>query len=199
MDETGRPDFSQVFEAYHSRVLAWAARWLDRDDAEDVSQEVFVKVARSLDTLARPSKLGSWIYTITLNAVRDAARARAVRPERSSVPRETCPEQDGGRAPTDAPDTRSRSPEESAIRREMIACYLEFVDALPPAYREVYLLAEIEELSTDQIAGRLGISPGNVKIRLHRARATLYEQLRKNCRCYVNARGELMGEPGGGT
>ncbi len=93
------------------------------------------------------------------------------------------------------PDAVSRNPEERAIRNEMVACYLDRVRALPASYHEVYVLSEFEHLSNADIARRLGISLGAAKIRLHRARAQLYEVLRRNCRCYVNERGELMGEP----
>ena len=79
----------------------------------------------------------------------------------------------------------------------MIACYLDYVGRLAPTYYEVYALSEFEHLANDEIARRLGLSLATVKIRLHRARARLYDELRRNCRCYVNERGELMGEPRG--
>src|SRR3990172_9158361 len=71
------PDFSGIYATYHGKVVAYAAKLLSRDEADDVAQEVFVKVGRSLDTLSDPSKLTSWIYAITLNTVRDAARKRS--------------------------------------------------------------------------------------------------------------------------
>lgn len=77
-------DFAHVYEAYHGEVLAYAARLVGRDDAADVAQEVFLKVSRSLDTLADPERLSSWIHAITLNTARDKARARAARPPRST-------------------------------------------------------------------------------------------------------------------
>jgi DNA-directed RNA polymerase specialized sigma24 family protein len=61
----------------------------------------------------------------------------------------------------------------------------------------VYALSEFEDLSNQAIADRLSVSLGAVKIRLHRARSLLYGELRRNCRCYQNERGELMGEPVG--
>ena len=77
----------------------------------------------------------------------------------------------------------------------MVACYLDYVKQLPPSYYAVYLLSEFEHLSNEEIARRLSLSLGTVKIRLHRGRAKLYEELRRNCQCYQNGRGELMGEP----
>jgi RNA polymerase sigma-70 factor (ECF subfamily) len=192
------PDFAQVYEAYHGKVVSYASKLLGRDDAEDVSQEVFVKIDRSLGTLSDPSKLTSWIYAITLNTVRDAARKRAAAPERASADADLARADDEGEAPiARIRDTSSRTPEEDAMHNEMVACYLDYVRQLPANYYEVYVLSEFEHLSNEDIARRLSVSVGAVKIRLHRARTQLNEELRRNCRCYHNARGEVMGEPKG--
>lgn len=194
--EVAVPDFAQVYEAYHSKVLGYASKLLGRDEADDVSQEVFVKINRSLGTLSDPSKLTSWIYAITLNTVRDAARRRAAAPQHVSGSSNAVPSDAEGEAPiAHIPDTSSRTPEEAAIRNEMVACYLDYVRQLPANYYEVYVLSEFEHLSNEDIARRLSLSLGAVKIRLHRARTQLNEELRRNCRCYHNERGELMGEP----
>lgn len=195
MSEETLPDLSRIYEAYHGKVLAYAARLLGRDDADDVAQEVFIKIGRSLDTLAEPSKLTSWIYAITLNTVRDVARKRCSSPDRVGSS-ESGPRAGQGEAPlSEIADARSRTPEETAIRNEMVACYLDYVKELPRSYYAVYVLSEFEHLSNGEIARRLSLSLGTVKIRLHRARAKLNEELRRNCRCYYNERGELMGEP----
>jgi RNA polymerase sigma-70 factor (ECF subfamily) len=190
------PDLSRIFDAYHGKVVAYAAQLLGRDEADDVAQEVFVKVGRSLGTLADASKLTPWIYAITLNTVRDAARKRCSRPDRFPASLESTREKaEGEAAISRIPDTRSRTPEETLARNEMVTCYLDYVKQLPPSYYEVYVLSEFEQLSNDEIARRLSLSLGTVKIRLHRARIKLLEELRRNCQCYHNARGELMGEP----
>lgn len=192
------PTFPQIYATYHGRIRAYAAKLLGGSEAEDLAQEVFIKVGRSLGSLSDPAKLSPWIYAIALNTVRDAVRRRAARPQRlpgtEASALEGC-EEDSPVARL--PDTVSRNPEETAIRDEMMACYLDYVRQLPPSYYEVYVLKEFEDLSNEEIARALRLSLGAVKIRLHRARAQLYRELRKNCRCYVNERGELMGEPKG--
>jgi RNA polymerase sigma-70 factor, ECF subfamily len=195
MSEEPATDLSQIYEAYHGRVTAYAAKLLGRSQADDIAQDVFIKVGRSLHTLDDRSKLASWIYAITLNTVRDAARRRSSSPDRSvsACPRAAEGEEEERLA--NVPDAASHTPEEAATRNEMIACYLDYVRELPRDHYVVYALSEFEELSNEAIARRLSVSLGTVKIRLHRARAKLYEQLRQNCRCYHNARGELMGEP----
>jgi RNA polymerase sigma-70 factor (ECF subfamily) len=196
MSETVLPDFSQVYETYHGKVRAWASKLIGEGEADDVAQEVFVKISRFLESLDEPSKLSSWVYAITLNTVRDAARKRSARPVPITEGRKLAGA--GNDEPTALAciaDGSSRSPEERAMRDEMVACYLDYVNELPRKYFEVYVLSELEGLSNDEIARRLSLSLGAVKIRLHRARAQLNEKLRCNCRPYYNERGELMGEP----
>jgi len=193
--EGALPDFNWIYDTYCGKVRAYAASLLGGVDADDVVQEVFVKVGRSLGTLADPSKLGSWIYAIALNTVRDAARKRSSRPVSVSESRELTGSDNDDDALARIADDRSRSPEERAMRDEMVACYLDYVNQLPRNSFEVYVLSEIEGLSNDEIARRLSLSLGTVKIRLHRARAQINEKLRCNCRPYYNERGELMGEP----
>jgi RNA polymerase sigma-70 factor (ECF subfamily) len=190
------PALSEIYDQYHRKVVAYAARLLGADPAEDIAQEVFVKVGRSLGTLSDGAKLTSWIYAITLNTVRDHARKRGPNPDR--IERIEATTETDGRAEdpiTQAQDTASLSPEQAAIRNEMVACYLDYVRRLPRRYYVVYALSELEDLSNQEIADRLSLSVGTVKIRLHRARALLYGELRRDCRCYRNERGELMGEP----
>jgi RNA polymerase sigma-70 factor (ECF subfamily) len=193
---TAVPDLSRIYAAYHGKVVAYAAKLIGRDEAEDVAQEVFVKVGRSLETLTDASRLTSWIYAITLNTVRDAARKRSSCPvDLSAGPRSAREDGEADALLSRIPDARTPTPEETAIRNEMVACYLDYVEQLPRSYYQVYVLSEFEHLSNEDLARRLSISLGTVKIRLHRARARLHEELRRNCQCYRNERGELMGEP----
>lgn len=196
MSERAQHEFSRVYLEYQPRILAYASRLIGREEADDVTQEIFAKISRSLGTLSDPSKLASWIYAIAINTIRDTARARASRLDRPAGD----PGSPGGDAPphdtiAEAADVGARTPEEIAIRNEMVACYLDFVDRLPPDHREVYVLSEFEGLSNADIARRLSLSVGAAKIRLHRARTELNEELRRHCRCYHNERGELMAEP----
>lgn len=188
MNEEALPDFSRVFEVWHPKVRAYAAKLIGPGEADDVAQEVFIRVRRSLSTLEEPSKLGSWIYAITLNAVRDAVKRRPPRDRQAP---------DASDPLALVPDAAARTPEEAAIRTEMVDCYLDYVKQLPPGYHEVYVLAEFEELSGEEIARRLSLSLGTVKVRLHRARNRLFAELRRDCAGYVNERGELMGAPKG--
>lgn len=192
MNATPPPDLPRIYEEFRPRVRAWVVKLLGRDEADDVVQEVFIKVRRALPDLTDTAKLTAWIHAITLNTVRDAVRRRASRAQLAIVA--PGPEAGRGDDPLGGiPDCSCRSPEERALRSEMIECYLAYVDQLPPSYRGVYVLSEIEQLSNDEIARRLSLSVGAVKIRLHRARARLFEVLRRDCQCYANEHGDLMG------
>jgi RNA polymerase sigma-70 factor (ECF subfamily) len=182
-------DFARVYDAYYAKVRAYAAKLVGRDDADDVAQEVFLKVSRALDTLADPARLCSWIHAITLNTVRDRGRASAARPTPAPADAEV--------RLARAIDPAVRTPEEATARKEMVDCYVDYVRHLPRDYHDVYVLAEFGQLSNSRIARRLRLPLATVKMRLHRARARLYEELRRNCRCYYNERGELMGGPKG--
>jgi RNA polymerase sigma-70 factor, ECF subfamily len=188
MSDRALADLQGIYDAYHAKVVGCAAQFLGRDEADDVAQEVFVKIDRSLGTLSDASKLAAWIYSITLNTIRDFARKRRTGPDRFD-------DAHASSSVLEVADTRSLRPDEAVERRDMIACYLDYVKELPPAYYEVYVLGEFEGLSNDEIAGRLSLSLGTVKIRLHRARARLADALRQNCHCYYSRRGELMGGP----
>jgi RNA polymerase sigma-70 factor, ECF subfamily len=191
VSETSALDLPLIHDAYCAKAVACATKFLGRDDAEDVAQEVFIKIDRSLGTLSDPSKLSAWVYAITLNTIRDFKRKQRTIPRCQIDGRLAV---DGTADAVEIPDTRSRAPDESVERREMIACYLDYVGDLPSAYYEVYVLSELEGLSVDDVATRLSVSRGAVKIRLHRAQTRLVEAMRRDCRCYRNRRGEFMGE-----
>ena len=196
MSASAPPELAEIYAKYHRKVVAYAAKLLGTDRAQDIAQEVFVKVGRSLGTLSDGTKLTSWIYAITLNTVRDHVREHGTDADRvEPFHGDAAADADMGDRLSKVPDTASRSPEQSAIRNEMIACYLDYVRRLPRHYYQVYALSEFEDLSNQEIADRLSLPLGAVKIRLHRARSLLYSELRRNCRCYQNERGELMGEP----
>lgn len=194
------PPLHWIYETYHDKVLAYAAKLIGRSDADDVAQEVFIKIGRSIDGLKDPARLTSWIYSITLNTVRDAARRRSAMLHREASSAEPCCGEDSAEGGLeDLPDTQSETPEEVIMRDQMVACYLDYVDALPRNYYDVYVLAELEELTNEEIARRLSLTLGTVKIRLHRARAQLHGQLRRDCQCFYSDHGELMGRPKDGV
>lgn len=185
-------DYADVFTQYHDRLLRYLSGIVGSSEAEDMVQEVFVKVGRKLADLKDPSKLSSWIFKIALNTARDRLRRRSVGDR--IVLSDSCEAEPDEDRIANLADSRSRTAEEGAVRSEMIRCYLNFVRQLPKKYYDVYVLSELEELPDKAISEKLSLPLETVKMRLHRARAMLYQELRAHCRCYYNERGELMGD-----
>jgi len=157
---------------FGGRMLAVARRFLRRDeDSADAVQDAFLAAFRSLEKFEGNSTLGTWLHRIVVNScltkLRAQSRSRAV-PIDDLLPTFD----DTGRHSKPV-----RSWEEQALsrltREETRAQVLACIDRLPELYRLVLLLRDIEELDTDQTAQRLGITPGAVKTRLHRARQAL--------------------------
>jgi RNA polymerase sigma-70 factor (ECF subfamily) len=153
-------------------MLAVARRFLRcEDDAADAVQDALLAAFRSLDKFAGHSSLGTWLHRIVVNAclmkLRVQSRKRAV-PIDDLLP--TFDESGHHTRPIHpwAEPALSRLLREES-RHQVRVC----IDRLPERYRTVLLLRDIEELDTEQTAQRLGIAPGAVKTRLHRARQAL--------------------------
>jgi RNA polymerase sigma-70 factor (ECF subfamily) len=170
-----RAAFRELVETHKRKVYFLALDMVGNPvDAEDVSQEVFLKVFRSFDTFHREAKLGSWLYRITYNASIDHLRKRAATPE----PMEdealeagfrSHPQISGPRAPAD-PAVAA----EQAQLRERIEHALE---AVSPQEKAVFLLRHHEGLALGDIADALGLSVGSVKSYLFRAVRKLRKEL----------------------
>ena len=154
------------------RLLAVAGRFLrTEEDSADAVQDAFLSAFRSLEGFDRNSTLGTWLHRIVVNVclmrLRARSRSREVRMD-DLLPTfdETGHHSHPVRAwEGDALARLTRAETRAHVR----AC----IDRLPDPYREVLVLRDIEELDTEQTAQHLGINPGAVKTRLHRARQAL--------------------------
>src|SRR4051794_15617305 len=161
----------------HNRRLFRLARSLGRSDeeAEDVLQEAYVRAFARLSDLASGGALAAWLARIVANEAlgRQRAGARVVWIEefRSRVATDEDDAPDGDPA-SDEPD-----PERLAASGELRRLLEAAVDALPEEFRTVFVLREVEGLSTAETAASLAIRPETVKTRLHRARRLLQERL----------------------
>lgn len=141
----------------------------NREDAMDVAQDTLLRLVRSLDRFDTARSLTPWVAAITRNLVVDLVRRQKVRRADSL---DTLLSHPG----VEMAD-HSASPEANAERQELQARVARAVRELPPLYREVIVLRDYQDLTYDQIAGVLGIPPGTVMSRLHRARSLLREAL----------------------
>jgi len=146
----------------------------ERELAEDLSQEVFLKAYRALDSYDPSRKFSSWLFKIAHNATIDHLR----RTELATLPL------DGGETEDDRglsrvlEDTSVATPERRLLGTDLGQALEEAIRDLRPAYREVILLRHREDLSYQEIAEVTGASLGTVKTNLHRARKELADLLR---------------------
>jgi RNA polymerase sigma-70 factor (ECF subfamily) len=180
-------DFQTVYDEFHDRIRYYAGRLVGEADAQDVTQEVFVKVDRHLAGFEGKSSLSAWIYRIATNTALDRLRSKAHRQDRqTSSLSDTEDGSDRDIASDAAGDKQDLSADREAVRAEMTECIREFVGRLPPDYQTVIVLSELEELRNREIADILDVSLHTVKIRLHRARARLKQEFESGCELYRN-------------
>ena len=158
------------------------------NEAEDMAQVVFAKVSRGLASFKGQSKLSTWIYRIATNTAIDKLRSPAHR--QASVQDSL---EDSAGVENNAPRIRqTETPtDKKVIRKEMSDCVREYVDRLPSDHRAVLILSELEGFNNKEIADILQLTLDNVKVRLHRARARLKEELDDGCEFYHNDEGTL--------
>ncbi|MGH9328811.1 MAG: RNA polymerase sigma factor [Vicinamibacterales bacterium] len=164
---------------YGARIQQLAMRYVkNREDAEEVAQDVLLKVSRKIDAFRGDSALSSWIYRITFNtAMSRLRRMRHLRPiEAASA--DTLPVDDAG-APRVAPDPADWSSlaDDEVMRAELRARLVQALRTLPAVYRVPVLLRDIHGLSTEEASAVLRIKPQTLKSRLHRGRLILRERL----------------------
>lgn len=178
--------FQNVYDEFHERIRHYLGQLVGEADAEDVTQEVFIKVDKGLETFKGESKLSTWIYQIATNAGLDRLRSARYRRRRREIPLSA----EAGEPETELdnrePCSTGKRPQvpEQVIKFEMSECIREFVNRLPPDYRAVIVLSELKELKNQEIADILGISLDTVKIRLHRAKARLKKEFEAGCDLY---------------
>ncbi len=178
-DSPGPPlTAERVFREYAPRVYNLARRMLGNDaDAEDVTQDVLLQVVRKLDTFRGESAFPTWLHRVTVNAALAHRRKRATRQaHQSSEPIENV--LDDGHHHHDGPVRPwSISPDEPILNAETQHLIERAIQNLPDTYRDVYVLADVEELPNAEIADMLGLSVPAVKSRLHRARLMMRDAL----------------------
>lgn len=164
---------AQCVEAHAPGVYRLALRLLgDETEAEDVVQETFLSAFKAIDSFEWRAGLNTWLYRIAYNAALMRLRRRTP----LSVAVELPPDDGEAATPRELFDWCCL-PERDLESAEARAHLEQAIGELPEKLRAVFVLRELEELSTEQAAEALGISPENVKTRLHRARLWLRERL----------------------
>lgn len=182
-------EFRDVYDEFYEKLRRYLERMVGKNDAEDLTQEVFVRIDKGLADFKGKSSLSTWVYRIATNAALDRIKSRSFRQNCKEESLDTAITE--GEAPKLCLEAKSLSSERKAIRGEMNECIREFIDRLPPDYRAVIILSEIKELKNQEIADILGVSLDTVKIRLHRARVRLKAEFEAGCHFYHDENGNL--------
>ncbi len=186
-------DFHSIYKTFHPKIVRYLGHMVGWRDAEDLTQEVFVKVSQALKTFKGESQVSTWIYRIATNSALDKLRSPSFRQKGQESLSGASP----GEGEIEIRDknawTGENAPsvETSVIRKEMNECIRGVIEKLPENYRTVVALSELEGFRDDEIAEILGVSVHTAKIRLHRARARLKEDLEAHCNFYRDERNEF--------
>jgi RNA polymerase sigma-70 factor (ECF subfamily) len=171
----------ELAERYTPRIYQLALRHMkNREDAEEVTQDVLMKVYRKVGAFRGDSALSSWIYRITFNTalsrLRNGRLARAADKERERV--ETAAKLNGDLGPVAQPADWSHMPDEELLRTQLRQAVTAAIADLPEIYRAPVVLRDIQGLTTEEASSRLHLKDQTLKSRLHRGRLMLRERLR---------------------
>jgi RNA polymerase sigma-70 factor, ECF subfamily len=161
--------WSTIVETYHRKVFNVAYRFVGTyEEAEDLTQEIFLKVFRSLSTFDQRANFQTWLISISRNYCID--RYRSGRRDRAVFAREV----DAATLHAEAPGL---NPHARVELRDRVALLREALRALSPPLRTAVMLRDIHELSYQEIAAQLKVAEGTVKSRINRGRAELARQI----------------------
>jgi len=173
--------FRELVERYQSRVYSIVLGMVgNRNDADDLSQEIFLKVYRFLPQFKGKSKFYTWLYRLTINTCISARNTQKKKLETVSL---SCPV--GGKEnplSTKIPQDNVKSPVEILKNKELGLKIKSAIDSLSEELKEVFVLREIEDLSYKQLSEIFQCPEGTIKSRLFRAR----EELKKKLLPYLN-------------
>ena len=158
--------FEEIYHLHHKRVYSICFRMVrNASDAEDLTQQVFIQLFRKLDTFRGESSFTTWLHRMTVNQVLMHFRRRVVKTEKTTV---------DGTTPI-----RIVSGTENPSRMALIdrIALNQAIGQLPPGYRMVFILHDLEGFEHDQIGKMLGCAVGTSKSQLHKARQRLRELL----------------------
>ena len=160
--------FELLYERHHRRVYSLCLRMVaNATEAEDLSQEVFVQLFRKVGSFRGESAFTTWLHRLTVNHVLMHFRKRGVRLEKTTEEGEIGEMQDFLQSASERPRFIDRISLDKAI------------SDLPPGYRTVFVLHDVEGFEHEEVAGMLGVSVGTSKSQLHKARMRLRDLINK--------------------
>jgi RNA polymerase sigma-70 factor, ECF subfamily len=182
-------DFTALYGEYYPKIVVYLRRLVGDAEAEDVAQEAFVKISRSLDGFRGESQLSTWIYRIATNTAMDHHR----KPSSQQSARTVAISDEDDLSADERAMLQDNAPlhDTALIRKDMNECIRGLVNDLPENYRFVLMLGDLDGFTNAEIADILGLSLETVKIRMHRARQHLKKSMDTACHLYRDERNEL--------
>jgi RNA polymerase sigma-70 factor (ECF subfamily) len=163
--------WDQIVHQYWRKVFNVAYKFVAKhDEAEDLTQDIFLKIFKSLDTFDRRANFQTWLISISRNLCID--HYRSIRKERETIDRDVD-------ASDLAPAARDASPVAALEQRDRVTLLRRALGGLPDTLRTAVLMRDIQELSYQEIAERLRLPEGTVKSRINRGRTELARQIRR--------------------
>lgn len=171
--------FRELLELHRDRVYNITFRMLgNRAEAEDVAQEVFISVFKTIDQFREESKFSTWLYRVAVNHCKNRIKYLARRHDRDRDELDETSQQANG-AVTGAP-VRAAQPDRALEGAQLERLLQEAIGNLDDDHRVVVVLRDIEDLSIEEICDITGLPDGTVKSRLHRARLALRKKLQRH-------------------
>ncbi|RJR18571.1 MAG: sigma-70 family RNA polymerase sigma factor [Desulfobacteraceae bacterium] len=166
----------RLVERYENRIFTFGLKMCGhRQDAEDIAQETFLSAFRHLDRFRQETPLKNWLFKIAARACFRKRRKKKGEPDRE-ISIESLRHEDGNGGDYFIPDP-DESPHDAVLRLELKTIIDNSIRSLPPKYRMVFNLRDMEGFSTEEAAQIMGISIQLVKTRLHRARLFLRDKI----------------------
>jgi RNA polymerase sigma-70 factor (ECF subfamily) len=163
--------WDQIVRMHWRKVFNLAYKFVGRhDEAEDLTQDIFLKIFKALHTFDRRANFQTWLISISRNLCID--HYRSVRKERETMAREV----DSADL---MPVSRERGPHAELEQLDLRQLIRQALAELPPALKEAVVLRDLQEFSYQEIADKLGLPEGTVKSRINRGRLELARQLRR--------------------
>lgn len=185
-------EFQTIFNEYQPKIFRYLVRLVGPLEAEDLTQEVFLKVNRGLTGFRGEAKISTWLFRIATNAAVDLRRRKGL----ESGLLLALPEEADDDPLEAQPFTAPKGCLQKGIEeREMNACIRGLLERLPEKYRTILLLSEVEGFSDKEISEILGHPLSTVKMRLHRGKERLRALLNKNCVISLDNRNEFVCDP----
>jgi RNA polymerase sigma-70 factor, ECF subfamily len=173
-------DAEAIWHEFHQGLLGFINRRVrSRETAEDILQDVMLRIHRQAAGIERAEAVGAWVLAIARNAITDHYRSASVRREIA-----TGSEIDPGASGEQEADTPD-------VRSELAACIAPLLRRLSPSFREALTLTELDGLTQEEAAARVGLSISGMKSRVQRARRQLKQVLVECCEVELDVRGDL--------